>query len=275
MPKSVSLTRPARSTMTFAGFTSQWMTPAAFAASSPAATWATRREASCGGSGPRSATRVRSVFPGTYSITMKASAPSRPSSKTVTTFGWTTAAARRASSAKRARNASSASGPRSFIATSRSSFSSRARQTSPAPPSSMRSISRYRVARRRSAAGARTSPVFSLAMSSPVRNLCANPLGELDEGVEGLFVGSVASEDRELLTDELDDRGRRKRHGALPAALSIQEDRRGLVPRIGLALHDELRQLLPAERLDTDPRDVALVEPALEPRTHAPHDARA
>ena len=43
MPKSVSLAVPCWSTMTFAGFTSQWMTPASCAASSAAAICATRR----------------------------------------------------------------------------------------------------------------------------------------------------------------------------------------------------------------------------------------
>src|SRR2546421_8613794 len=194
----------------------------------------------------------RSVFPGTSSMTMNASAPSRPSSNTVTTFGWTTAAARRASSAKRERKASSASGPRSLIATSRSSFSSRARHTSPAPPSSIRSMRRYRSARRRAPAGARISPLFSLAMPSLVRNLCANPLGELDEGAESRLVGSIASEDREFFTDELDDRRRWHRHRALPAPLAVQEHRRGLMARRGHASHHELGLLSPVGGLDSD-----------------------
>src|SRR6267378_4463477 len=275
MPKSVSFATPFGSTMTFAGFTSQWMTPAACAASSAPATCRMRRLTSCGGSGPRSATISRSVFPGTSSMTMNASAPSRPSSKTVTTLGWTTAAARRASSANRARNASSASGPRSLITTLRSSFSSRPRQTSPAPPSSIRSMSRYRLASRRAGSGAPSRAVFPLAVPSLVRNPCATGLGELDEGGQGRLVGSVAPEDRELLTDELDDRRRRERHRALPARLAVQEDGGGLVAWGGLAFHDELRQLARAGGLDADPGDVAFLEPAFEAWPHPDHDARA
>src|SRR2546423_13891308 len=233
-----------------------------------------RRLTSCGGNGPRSATISRSVFPGTSSITMNASAPSRPSSNTVTTFGWTTAAARRASSAKRARNASSASAPRSLIATSRSSFSSRARQTSPAPPSSIRSIRRYRVARRRASLDARTRSDSSLAMPSSVRNLCANPLGEVDEGVEGRLVSSIASEDRELLTDELHDRRGRERHRPLPAPLAVEQDRSGLMARIGLALHHELGLLSSTTGLDADAGDVALVDSPFETCPHADPDPR-
>src|SRR5438552_2057389 len=233
-----------------------------------------RRATSCAGNGPRSATISRRVLPGTSSMTMNASAPSRPSSNTMTTFGWTTAAARRASSAKRARKASSASGPRSLMATSRSSFSSRARHTSPAPPSSMRSMRRYRAARRR-AWGARTLPLFSLAMPSFVPNLCANPSGELDEGAESRLISSVASEDRELLTDELDDRRRRHRHRALPMPLAIEEDGRGLMARRGLASHHELGLLSPVRGLDTDPPNIAIVEASLEARPHPDHDPRA
>src|SRR3989475_7665709 len=234
-----------------------------------------RRATSCGGSGPRSATISRSVFPGTSSMTMKASAPSLPSSNTVTTFGWTTAAARRASSAKRARKASSASEPRSLMATSRSSFSSRARHTSPAPPSSIRSMRRYRAARRRAWVGGRTLPLFSPAMPSFVPNLCANPSGELDESAESRLISSVASEDRELLTDELDDRRRRHWHRALPVPLAIEEDGRGLMARRGLASHHELGLLSPVRGLDTDPPDIAIVEAPLGARPHPDHDRRA
>src|SRR5207245_3967676 len=122
---------------------------------------------------------------------------------------------------------------------------------------------------------ARWLPVFSLAIPSPVRNLCANPLGKLDERVECLFIRPVASEDRELLTDELDDGRRRKRHRAFPPALSVQEHGSGLMPRTGLALHDEFGLLARGGRLHTDPRDVAFVETAFETWSHPHHDPRA
>ena len=60
-------------------------------------------------------------------------------------------------------------------------------------------------------------------MPSFVRNLCANPLGDLDEGAESRLIRSVASEDRELLTDQFDHRRRWHWHRALPAALAVQK----------------------------------------------------
>src|SRR2546423_11869882 len=114
-------------------------------------------------------------------------------------------------------------------------------------------------------------------MPSSVRNLCANPLCEPDEGPESRLVRAVASEDRELLTDELDDRRGRQRHRALPAPLAIQKNGRGLMVRIRLAFHHELRLpcSMAARGLDPDARYVALFQPPFEARPHADHDPRA
>ena len=97
---------------------------------------------SCGGNGPRSATISRSVLPGTSSMTMNASAPSRPSSNTVDDIGMDDRGrAPRLVGEARAEGIVGV-GPEELDATSRSSFSSRARHTSPAPPSSIRSTRR-------------------------------------------------------------------------------------------------------------------------------------
>src|SRR5947207_5642737 len=114
-------------------------------------------------------------------------------------------------------------------------------------------------------------------MPSSVRNLCANPLREADEGPESRLVGAVASEDRELLTDELDDRRRGQRHRPFPAALAVQKNGRGLMVRIRLALHHELRlpRSMPARGLDPDALNVALFQPPFEAGPHADHDPRA
>src|SRR6266571_7548295 len=109
-------------------------------------------------------------------------------------------------------------------------------------------------------------------MPSFDRNLCANPLGELDEGAESRLIRSVASEDRELFTDQLDDRRRRHWHRALPAPLAINEDDRGLMARRGLASHYEFGLLPPVRGLDPDPADIAVFEAPLEARAHTHHD---
>src|SRR6266496_3902018 len=77
-----------------------------------------------------------SVFPGTYSITMKSFPSADSISWMVTMFGWLRAEAARASWTKRRRRLSSAirSAGRTLIATSRPRRVSRARYTSPIPP---------------------------------------------------------------------------------------------------------------------------------------------
>src|SRR5256885_6716783 len=115
-------------------------------------------------------------------------------------------------------------------------------------------------------------------MPSPVRNLCANPRGKLDERVECLFIRPVASEDRELLTDELDDGRRRKRHRAFPPALSVQEHSGGLMPGAGLALHDEFGLLARGGGPHTDPPGVAFGRAPVEkgaPPHHYPRPVAA
>src|SRR4029079_7177230 len=109
---------------------------------------------------------------------------------------------------------------------------------------------------------------FSLALPSPVRNLCANPLGELDEGVERRLVHSVASEDRELFADELHDGGRRQRHRPLPSPLAIEEDGRGLMTRRGIAYHHELGLLPLVGALDAATPDMPLAHTPLHARAH-------
>src|SRR5437870_11099483 len=80
------------------------------------------------------------------------------------------------------------------------------------------------------------------------------------------LISPVASEDRELLTDELDDRRRGQRHRALPPPLAVQKNSRGLMARIGLTLHHELGVLRLACGLDPDPGHIALFQPPLEAR---------
>ncbi len=75
MPKSITFTRPARVIMTFAGLMSRWITPLSCAWSSASSTARVMRVASGHGNAPCTATRLSSVSPSTYSITMTNSSP--------------------------------------------------------------------------------------------------------------------------------------------------------------------------------------------------------
>jgi hypothetical protein len=76
-PKSSTFTTPSRVTITFAGLTSRWTMPLAWAAASASAIGIARRNASFSFI-PCFGMRPSSVWPGTYSITMK-STPSADS----------------------------------------------------------------------------------------------------------------------------------------------------------------------------------------------------
>src|SRR5438477_13802 len=88
-------------------------------------------------------------------------------------------------------------------------------------------------------------------------------------------MSSVTSENRELPTEHLDDGHRLRRHRAIQPAPSVQEHCGGLMPRTGLALHDEFGLLARGRRLHADPRDIAFVETAFETWSHPHHDPRA
>ena len=70
IPKSVTFTSPCGVTSTLPGFTSRCTTPCACANDSASAISAVRRAASIGASGAYDWMMSRSVWPGTYSITM-------------------------------------------------------------------------------------------------------------------------------------------------------------------------------------------------------------
>ena len=78
-PKSSTFTVPSAARIRLAGFTSRWMSPAAWAWASPRAASRTARHASATGSGPRRTTSS-STSPFTYSMTRKWTPPASSAS---------------------------------------------------------------------------------------------------------------------------------------------------------------------------------------------------
>ena len=141
MPKSITLTAPARVIMTFPGFTSRCTMPLRWEKSSAAQTSATISIARRGISRPSALSTSRRVRPSTYSMTMYGWEPlwpmtSSPVSYTATIAGWFSEAAACASRRNRAWNdGSRARSARSTLtATSLPSRTSRPRCTSAIPP---------------------------------------------------------------------------------------------------------------------------------------------
>ena len=91
MPKSMTLTAPDLSIITFAGFMSRWTIPLRCEKSIAAATSAIHVIACRGEIGPLARNTSRRVSPSTYSMTMNGSGPSSvsasPVSKTCTMVG--------------------------------------------------------------------------------------------------------------------------------------------------------------------------------------------
>ncbi|SKZ53631.1 Uncharacterised protein [Mycobacteroides abscessus subsp. abscessus] len=88
MPKSITLTAPALSIMTLAGFMSRCTIPLRWLKSMAAATSAIHVMACRGDTGPLARNTSRSVSPSTYSITMNGSGPSGVSDSPVSNT-WT------------------------------------------------------------------------------------------------------------------------------------------------------------------------------------------
>jgi hypothetical protein len=179
MPKSVSFAvelGPAspdgpRAIRMLSGFTSRWTMPAAWAAASAPAIWAPIWATCAGCSARCSARTLPRLREGRYSSTSHGSPSSVTTSKIVTTFGWWSAAAIRASRIVRSRDMPiSPGGCRSsrtcLIATSRPSSSSVARHTEPMPPSPTRSWSRYRPATTMAGSPSPSSVIMSPQRSS-------------------------------------------------------------------------------------------------------------
>jgi hypothetical protein len=80
MPKSITLTAPARVTITFAGLMSRWMMPCSCAAWSAEATFSVSSTACIGVGWPPPARNDASVRPSMYSMTMNCVSPSAPAS---------------------------------------------------------------------------------------------------------------------------------------------------------------------------------------------------
>ena len=143
-PKSSTFTRPSGISIRFEHLMSRCTKPALCANSSAAPTWRTSPRASAAGSLPRRASRWEKVSPSTSSITRMVWPSYSSTSCTVTMPAWTSALAARASRSMRARASgwpSTALG-NTLIATGRSSDSSKARNTSPMPPTPRRSSMR-------------------------------------------------------------------------------------------------------------------------------------
>lgn len=139
MPKSVRTTRSWRPSITLSGFTSRCRTPAACAASRAPSTSRPILAASRAPSVP-SWSASPSVRPCTNSMTIHGCPSSTATSWTLTTAGWSSRAAARASRRIRSKTVVRSrsgrwSGTRgSLTATSRSTVSSLARHTVPIPP---------------------------------------------------------------------------------------------------------------------------------------------
>ncbi len=149
IPKSDRYTWPGRpgcaSTRMFAGLTSRCTSPAACAASSAEATATMSSAARAGAGAPSRASIPRRSPPRTKRIAMNSAPAASPASYTGMMCGSSTFAAARDSARNRRRNAGSAAraGPRIFSATSRSSRTSRARNTTAIPPVPASASSRY------------------------------------------------------------------------------------------------------------------------------------
>ena len=97
MPKSVRIARPSPVTSTLLGFTSRWSTPALCAVASALTRLVPRSAACSGGSGPSSVMTRSSERAWISSMTIHGDPSSSTTSKTVTTLGWLSRAAVRAS----------------------------------------------------------------------------------------------------------------------------------------------------------------------------------
>ncbi len=134
-PKSRTFTVPSSRTFTLAGFRSRWITPASCAACSARAICRAMDSTSSRGIGPCSRRSAR-VGPSTSSRTSARVPPASSRPWIWAMLGWFSEARTRASRSKRASRSGSAvnASGSTFSATSRSSFVSRARYTSPMPP---------------------------------------------------------------------------------------------------------------------------------------------
>ena len=90
IPRSASFTRSARSSRTFAGLTSRWITPCSWRWSTAAASGRRIAIAVAGASGP-SRRRSARLGPSTYSMTSSTAPSSSIASNSVTMFGWLSA----------------------------------------------------------------------------------------------------------------------------------------------------------------------------------------
>ena len=138
-PKSSTFTRPSCVTITFAGLRSRCTTPPWCAATSASASGIAR--SSTRGSGRPPAITSRSRLCPSISSIVRNRIPSTSSiEKRVTMFGWLKAATVLASRSNRARRSGcdARSSGSTFTATSLPSRGSRARYTSPMPPSPSR-----------------------------------------------------------------------------------------------------------------------------------------
>ena len=142
-PKSSTLTRPSRVTITLPGFRSRCTMPRSCAADSASASGTAISKNRVRGR-PPGGMRVSRPSPSTSSMARNRLPPASSTEKIVTMLGWFSAASERASRSKRARrSASCATAAGSIlIATSRPSFVSVARYTSPIPPAPMAAVMR-------------------------------------------------------------------------------------------------------------------------------------
>ncbi len=146
MPKSATFTPPSRVISTLPGLTSRCTTRLRWAKPRAAAMSAVISAARSGCSRPSSRSISASVWPSTYSITMKYVPLASPQSNTLTMFGCCRLAAACASRRKRSTKPWSVAraGKSTLTATGRSSNWSRARYTSAMPPRPSRRWSSYR-----------------------------------------------------------------------------------------------------------------------------------
>ncbi len=137
-PKSSTFTVPSARTLMLAGLRSRWTMLSSCAASSASAICFAIGNTSVSGIGPRAMIADRSS-PSASSMTSARTGPDSSMPWIPAMLGWFSAASVCASRVKRtSRSASSAkTSGRTLIATSRLSFVSRARYTSPIPPAPM------------------------------------------------------------------------------------------------------------------------------------------
>ena len=142
-PKSNTLTRPSSVTMTLLGFKSRCTMPRSCAADNASAS-GTPISKNCGSGRPPGTMRVSRLWPSTSSMAINRLPSASSTEKMVTMLGWFSEASERASRSKRARRSASCAtaGGSILIATSRPSFVSVARNTSPMPPAPRAAVMR-------------------------------------------------------------------------------------------------------------------------------------